>query len=156
MSQAYRVCAGAVQCESESESALEIISDIKGVIPIIQKQFLGAGWKEEGGLLKKQFDGVDVEVDLNKKVFRAHIEGDKDVWVTDRSASHKEALKKGRENLKKQLDTEIMKRDQKILAEIESNISAGEEEALIRLAQSQGTITEQSKSGGNFRLTVKA
>lgn len=156
MSQAYRVCAGAVQCESESESALDIISDIKGVVPLIEKRFIDSGWKQEEGLLKKQFDGVDVEVDLSKKVFRAHIEGDKDVWVTSRGASHKEALKEGRDKLKKQLDAEIMKRDQKILAEIEGNISAGEEEALIRWGQSQGTITEQSKSGGNFRLTVKA
>ena len=75
MSQAYRVCAGAVQCESESESALDIISDIKGVVPLIEKRFIDSGWKQEEGLLKKQFDGVDVEVDFDRLVRRLDFYG---------------------------------------------------------------------------------
>ena len=155
MSQAYRVCVGEVECDSESESPLEILSDIRGVIPRIHKEFVAKGWKEKNNLLEKEIDGVKLELDLANRKFKAHISGEKKVFVNSREASHKDALKEGRDSLKKTLDTELMKRDQKILQEINEAITAGEEEALKEYAKTQGSIVEQQKDGGNFRLTIK-
>lgn len=158
MSQAYRVCAGVVECESESESPLNILDSIHGVMGIIHKQFLAQGWKlkeNEDTSLVKKIEGIDVEVDLKKKVFRAHIEAEEKVWVTDRGGSHKDALNSGRDRLKSNLEKTIMQRDQKILEEINSIISEGEHQALRQAAQQQGSIESESNVGGAYRLTVK-